>query len=194
MPDRFHSSPGGSRAWAAEVGGARKECDVRAFHTILVTAAMFLLLPGCASVMTQPTTESQPPEQEARDTLVAFFEDLHAGRYEEAMGLYGGTYEIMTDHNPTIDVQDHAALMRNACTINGAQCLQIRTASLDRQVSATEFVFTVEFQADDGSLFVLGPCCGASEEDQPPRSVFEITVIKTSESEYLVMDMPPYMP
>ena len=127
-------------------------------------------------------------------TLLQFFDHLHAGRYEEAVTLYDGDYQLLIDQNPEIDPADHTALLKNACTTNGFQCLQIKLAGIERKPSPNEYVFAVQFQNDDGSLFVLGPCCGASETEQPPVSFFEIRVLKVAEGEFRVLDMPPYMP
>jgi hypothetical protein len=126
--------------------------------------------------------------------LTAFFSHLHAGEYEQAAGLYGGTYDVMIDHNPEIDPDNHAALFRNACTINGAQCLEIGSIVLEDLFTPWEFKFVVQFKNDDGSIFELGPCCGETESDQPPQSVFVYTVVKTATDDYVVMEMPVYTP
>ncbi|HSG42367.1 MAG TPA: hypothetical protein VLA72_04350 [Anaerolineales bacterium] len=130
----------------------------------------------------------------AHDILVKFFDVLHAGRYEEAVSLYGGDYRLMIDQNPDIDPADQAALMKNACTHNGYQCLKIKLAGIEYKPSPDEYVFGVQFQNEDGTVFLLGPCCGASETEQPPISFFEIRVLKNAEGEFRVLDMPPYMP
>jgi hypothetical protein len=148
---------------------------------------------------TTKSTETLSDTQLALHASVDFLESLHAGRYEESAQLYGGTYEVMMGHNPSIDPANYAALLRNACTINGTQCLDVRSAGLDTEVSATEFIFKVEFQNQDGTLFVVGPCCGESETDFPPQSTiyqstFLFRVVKVSEGKFLVMNMPPYMP
>jgi len=130
----------------------------------------------------------------AHDFLVQFFDYLHAGRYEDAVKLYDGSYQMMIDQNPTIDPADHVALIKNACTVNGFRCLQIKIAGIDEKPSPNEYLFTVQFQNDDGSLFVLGPCCGASETEQPPVSLFGIRVAKVAEGEFRILDMPPYTP
>ncbi|MEX2029351.1 MAG: hypothetical protein WD906_00040 [Anaerolineales bacterium] len=51
----------------------------------------------------------------------------------------------------------------------------------------------VEFVTDDGELFVLGPCCGATEAEMPPVWRFPYTV-RVVGGEYLVMEMPVYVP
>jgi hypothetical protein len=132
--------------------------------------------------------------QLALQALIAFFAHLHAGEYEQAVALYGGTYDVMIDHNPEIDPDDRAVLFRNACMINGAQCLEIKSVVLDEQPSPTEFKFAVEFKNEEGSLFKLGPCCGAAETDQPPQSVFIYTVVKLAKNGFVVIEMPVYTP
>ena len=130
----------------------------------------------------------------AISVVMQFFDYLHTGRYEEAVKLYGGTYQLMIDQNPAIDPADHVALMKNACTVNGFQCLQLKVAGIEYKPSPNEYLFTVQFQNDDGSLFVLSPCCEASEAEQPPVSLFEVKVMEVVVGEFRVLDMPPYMP
>ena len=149
-----------------------------------------------------PVQSTQIPnaEQEGDDlqnslqTLSTFLEDLSEGKFKEAAELYGGGYEIMIDHNPSLDPNNHAALLQNACMINGAQCLKVKNVVLDHKADVNEYIFLVEFFNEDGSLFVLGPCCGGNETDTPPRSSFTFTVVKDEEEKFLVMDMPPYLP
>jgi hypothetical protein len=129
----------------------------------------------------------------ARKTLVAFFDLLNQGQYAEADELYGGDYEVLIYYNPALDPGDHAALWRNACTINGAQCLPVRVATLKEQ-SGDEYIFTVEFNNTDGTLFVLGPCCGATENEMPPVSEFEYRVQKAADERFVVLDPPVYVP
>jgi hypothetical protein len=132
--------------------------------------------------------------QLALQALTAFFAHLQAGEYEQAAALYGGTYDVMIDHNPEIDPHDHAALFRNACTINGAQCLETGSVVLEEASTPKEFKFAVQFKNDDGSVFELGPCCGETEANQPPQSVFVYTVAKSTANDYVVLDMPVYTP
>jgi hypothetical protein len=48
--------------------------------------------------------------------------------------------------------------------------------------------------SSDGSLFVLGPCCGANETEMPPVSQFEYKVTRDASGQFVVMDLPPYVP
>jgi hypothetical protein len=134
-------------------------------------------------------------EELALQSLMDFFEHLSTGRYEEASQLYGGSYEVLIDNNPTLDPQDHAALWRNACTANGFQCLRVRSARLQGEVaSGAQVRFLVEFSTPDGERFVRGPCCGASETDMPPESAFLFAVVRSEDGAYRVQDLPVYVP
>jgi len=154
-----------------------------------------LSLVSCAMQQSNlPDTEPSSDEQLAFHTLTDFLQSLYTGDYGKAAQLYGGTYETMIDHNQSIDPSDHAALMHNACAINGAQCLEVKSVSLDNQISNKEFVFRVDFLNPDGTIFVLGPCCGGSATDFPPKAWFYFTVMKDGRNKFSVMDMPPYGP
>jgi hypothetical protein len=53
--------------------------------------------------------------------------------------------------------------------------------------------FTVQLLTRTGERFVLGPCCGETEQSMPPQRAFTFTV-RQSDDRYLVLDTPPYMP
>jgi hypothetical protein len=149
---------------------------------------------GLKDPVIQEFIHASSEAQLALRSLTAFFSHLHAGEYEQASALYGGTYDVMIDHNPDIDPDDHAALFRNACRINGAQCLEIWSVVLEGRPSPAELKFAVEFKNDDGSLFVRGPCCGEAETDLTSQSVFVYTVVKSTADDYVVLEMPVYAP
>ncbi len=141
-------------------------------------------------------------EQTGLGVLVDFLTYLHEGDYEKAAQIYGGSYDLMLEHNPEIDPNDHVSLLKNACTINGMQCLDVYSAgptaagpyeSYELQ-NLIEFKYQVEFANPDGTLFVLGPCCGGNATDSPPQSVFYFTVVKVDQDKFIVVDMPPYVP
>jgi hypothetical protein len=163
----------------------------------LAIGLAFLLVSGCALGAT-PTRATGPASDEAaaRQSLVRFFHNLNDGNFDAAANLYGGSYETMAEHNPLIDPSDHAALLKAACTLNGAQCLEIRSAQLEVGVSTkdNEFTFIVEFNRADGSSFSLGPCCGATAGSEHPLSRFPFQVRKTADQPFKVMTPPVYMP
>jgi hypothetical protein len=165
-----------------------------------------------ANVSTDPTTDACRVSGEAcgtfnpavgsddlasaRAALEAFFDALNGGQYTKAAELYGGSYEELIGLNPDTDPNDHAALLERACTINGYQCLRVKNIVQQAQDWPDTYTFTVEFANPDGSLFVLGPCCGATETDMPPQSRFDFTVMKVPQAGgmFRVQRLPVYMP
>ena len=153
------------------------------------TAGLFVLtalLASCAASLTADT-------QTAKQTLIAYFDFLSRGEYTAVDALYGGDYEGLASLNPVLNPADHAALWENGCQINGLQCLAVRSTTLKEQQGRV-FTFLVEFNNAAGSLFVLGPCCGASETEMPPESIFEFRVIKTVGGHFKVLDLPVFVP
>ncbi|HLO17899.1 MAG TPA: hypothetical protein VK206_23925 [Anaerolineales bacterium] len=142
----------------------------------------------------QPTQTSLPSTlSEAHDTLVNFLTLLHTKNYADAVPLYGGDYEQLQVFNPGIDPNDHVALWTWVCENQLLRCLEVRSATFEHQ-EGDAYVFQVEFNNPDGSLFVLGPCCGANETEMPPVSQFEYTVTRNAERKFVVMNLPPYVP
>lgn len=132
--------------------------------------------------------------EQARQALVAYFDSLNQADYEKTIDLYGGSYETMIDHNPSLDPEDRPVLWKNACAINGAECdLLVRTMEF-KESTGDEYIFIVEFSNPDGTRFTLGPCCGGNETDFPPVSQFEYRVKKSSNGKFVVLDLPVYYP
>ena len=155
-----------------------------------------ILLASCA---TQPISTLQPTQPssseviQAADTLATFFRLLNEKNYAAVVPLYGGECESLQVFNPEIDPNDPIALWTWACENKLLQCLEVRSAELIHEEGDT-YVFQVEFSNPDGSLFVLGPCCGANETEMPPVSQFEYTVMKNAEGKFVVINLPPYVP
>lgn len=163
--------------------------------TCILLTPLLMIMIGCSSQQSQSqTNKATSDEPLARNTLETYLNSLHNRRYTEAAQLYGGTYEVMMEHNPDVLPNEPAALFRNACTFNGMQCLQLRHITLAEKMSDSEFVFKVDFLKEDGTEFVLGPCCGSSEPNYPSQSAFYFTVKKIESGRFIVMDTPPYIP
>lgn len=163
----------------------------------LIIVLILLLLTACQSVtepISDPGSDLSPMEAQAKVDLITFFEKLNQGQYEDAVALYGGSYEVLQGYNPDIDPQDKTNLMKFGCEFNGLTCLQVHDAVIKSQNSDNEFLFEVRYSNKEGEIFELGPCCGATEEEMPPVSLFEIRVTCEPESNCKVLDLPPYVP
>ena len=157
---------------------------------------LLILLTGCAPKAATLTPTSLPSTaSEAQGTLIKFFELLNSKQYAEADVLYGGDYEQLKVFSSDTDPapSGHAKLWADACQLAGLQCLKVRSATF-KNLQGDTYIFQVEFSNSDGSLFVLGPCCGANETEMPPVSQFEYAVGRNADHKYVVMNLPPYMP
>jgi hypothetical protein len=158
-----------------------------------------IFLTSCAAQpVVQGPTHSIPTSlpstmREAQEVLVEFLTLLHTKNYPEAATLYGGDYEALQVFNPGIDPDNTAALWEWVCDNQLLQCLEVRSTAFNELIGDS-YVFQVEFNNPDGSLFVLGPCCGANETEMPPVSQFEFTVSRRTVGEFVVMNTPPYVP
>jgi len=146
-----------------------------------------LLLTACAIF------PAQNESAKAAESLTQFFQYLTDGDYARADELYGGDYEALQSMNPQISSEDHAALWEYGCALNGLQCLPVLRIVSSQVTAEGEYMFVVEFRRKDGELFVFGPCCGASETEMPPVSLFEYHVVK-SDGHFLVLDLPVFVP
>lgn len=153
--------------------------------TLFTSILIALLLSSCAT--------NTVKKDQAHQALEDFFERLAEGEYEAAAAQYGGSYKTLVSFNPDMDPNDHAALWQSGCQVNGLQCLTIRTATFNEVTDIGEYIFTVEFKTQDGSLFELGACCG-EDPTTPPQFQFEYRVVEGGDGQFRVLDMPVYVP
>ena len=163
---------------------------------LIVLAFLVACSPTTQSTPTAQTTFEAKSTEAAQQTLERFFTILSNGQYSEASYYYGSTYDTLIDMNPDIDQNDKTTLWKAGCEFNGFQCkLSLRSAVVKEQ-SGDTIRFTVEFSNPDGSLFVLGPCCGTDATDMPPVTQFEFLLswIDEGGGRFVVMTMPVYVP
>ena len=138
------------------------------------------------ATVTVPTATAVTAQGKAEAALTTFFTLLDEQRYEEATTYYGGSYDVLVEYNPD-DAANHGALLRDACTRNGFQCLPLKRVH-DAQAQADgSYVFTVTFAQDDGSLLTQPTDSGGT------RSEFAFRVMPVN-GRYLVQDLPVYLP
>jgi len=154
--------------------------------------ALIALLVACAGGSGSEETDDL---DQARQTLIDFFALLSSGDYQAVAELHAenpGLYEWLQQNNPDVDPTDRAALLEAGCTFQ-LVCMEIKQVLSSEQVSDTLFNFSVEFANEDGSTFVLGPCCGQDETSMPPTSAFDYQVEKAA-GQFLVIGWPVYVP
>ena len=126
----------------------------------------------------------------AEKALRDFFHHLVQDEYAAAVGVLGGDIRNLAVLNPQVDPGDAAGLLQVGCQGGGLHCLPVRILTFNEQTNKIEYVFTVQFSNQDGSLFVLPACCGVTPSI-PPRFEFEYRVIEGSEGKFRVLDLPP---
>ena len=136
----------------------------------------------------------QPINPDAAAVVQEYLVALAMGDYETAVGHFGGSYETLIGYNPDVDPTNEVLLFERGCTVNGFQCLLVRNVVETAVVLPDGFRVFVEFSQPDGSLFVQGPCCGATPEEMPPTSQFSFTVLPDEEGILRVTDLPVYTP
>lgn len=167
--------------------------------TPTTTATVLPAPTATATVLPTPTVVATPSpmpvvtdEQLAQQALIAFFDRLHRGDYASAVELFGGSYEAIIAYVPNVDPADYPALLQGMCNIH--RCLKVRQVVSSLQWRDDYFLIGVQLEDPEGGVFTFGPCCGASLEEFPPRSVFEYLVMKRADHTFVVIGLPPYVP
>ena len=145
----------------------------------------------------QERTSSSAKESDIlspEDVLVDFFSLANEGHYKDAVGLLfldDYYWEFMSVFSTESDLANKELILKDFCFAVGT-CLTAKPLKTEK-VNDNEYVVTTEFLDDDGSVFVYGPCCGATEEEMPPVREFEYTVVR-NEGVFMVATPPLYMP
>jgi hypothetical protein len=160
----------------------------------LLALLFLLLLAGCIDI--PPQKPAIPPERSIRPEAAArmFFDALNEGDYQAAADLYGGSYEVLAGMNPDLDPTDKPALLGQGCQFNGFTCLRMGEVLSNEETNPGEYNLVVQFQTTSGEIFLLGLCCGADETEMPPVSDFPIRLIRDEFGNFMVQDLPPYVP
>jgi len=138
---------------------------------------------------TPPDPQAQAAAQQA---LTDYLAALEAADYASAATLYGGSYNVLIDNNPSRDPNNHASLFEGACTINGHVCnLAVHNIVHVAGLGAGVYRFMVELENPQGALFELWQCCTDIAEDTPPQTQFRF-LVQWVDGRYLVMTLPIY--
>jgi hypothetical protein len=150
---------------------------------------VFLILLAIILAACSPA-EKKSEAANAETAMRTFFSALANGQYAEAINLYGGDYEILTDWNPDTSPTDYVTLWQKGCEQNGLVCMEVLEV-IEVTEKENGFEFTVTFKMEDGELFQFTGCCGETLPE--PITEYEISVQKDGDG-YKVLSMPPYVP
>jgi len=155
---------------------------------------LILLIVGLSTECIIGNTDySQDEIDEAKTVVCRFYGLLSEGSYTAASKLFAGDYRFHISCSSDVDPSNHEALWRAACGRCGLQCLEIREIEYKSSLLDAGMRFEVKYSTQDGELFIMWPCCGESEEESPPDSLFHVDVRKY-ESGYLVETIPVFIP
>jgi hypothetical protein len=155
--------------------------------TIGMIIIFFIIFTGCAK------QELVDEAIIAQHTLINFFNNLNEWKFTEALKYFTinkETRENLDIYNPDGEIK-HINIIENYCqaTLTCLPVIIVWTTKIDDN----EYRYQVQFQKQDGSIFILGPCCGATEEEMPTKDTFEYTVKKINGT-FKVITPPLYIP
>lgn len=141
--------------------------------------------------------------QAAKKTLINFFNYLHDGQYdnaallfepwEEGVGMHRSSWEgILSVLLPEESNDKGKALALGAYyrTVG----VPIRAKVLDiKKVADNEYKLKIQFLKDDGSIYVYGTCCVATEKEMPSETEFDYFVHRIK-GVYKVRTPPLFQP
>jgi hypothetical protein len=124
---------------------------------------------------------------QAKDTLISFFDLMYNKKYKEAAEIFSGGYGMIIMWNPDINPQDHSSLLSTACELDDFQCsLRVSQVVKEEQISPMEYHFTVEFIKEDESIYER------PDNNGEMVSQFLFHVVKDCNGKYFVVDWPFY--
>ncbi|RJR31636.1 hypothetical protein C4569_01600 [Candidatus Parcubacteria bacterium] len=174
---------------------------------LLFTAALLfigLVVSGCTLLKDNNNGQQNKADRivsaqdeitQAQEALITFFKYLSRQDFESALTLFEpdeeNSWEWIANFTIEEDRNNKAEVLKNYCEAVGT-CLEVKIIEAKKEVDDV-YNLVVQFQKPDGGVFVLGPCCGATEEEMPPQNKFNFTVKKIN-SVFKVTTAPVYRP
>jgi hypothetical protein len=137
----------------------------------------------------EPEEPVTTDEVQASKALLAFFTNLSAGNFAEAVPYFGG--DVSEFPRAPLPGETDAAYWENLCEI--LWCLPIAEVTDMEKISEDEYIFYIVFMAPDGRRFEIGACCGGDPAATPPVWQFAYPVWRV-EGEWKVMRGPLFTP
>jgi hypothetical protein len=134
----------------------------------------------------QPTT--------AEGALITFFDYLSKNEFAKASKLFSSDeadWESLKVYSPIEETSNKAKVLENYCKAT-LTCLKAKVLDV-KEVANGEYNLVVQFLNNDGTTYIFGPCCGATEKEKPSKDKFDYTVKKIN-SMFKVITPPLYRP
>ena len=110
-----------------------------------------------------PSESAATDEEQARNTLLAFFADLNTGNYSAAAPHFAGEFGEYA--RPQMPSESIDAYWEYLCFI--LWCLPVADITAAEQVSEDEYLFHVAFMMKDRTRFEIGGCCDGDSAAHP---------------------------
>lgn len=130
----------------------------------------------------------------ARSALIEYFSLLNDGKYSEAVKYHGSGYDYMNtsigyeSKLDSSDASNYVEILRRGCQF--LICLKVKRVVDEKEISRTQFKFTVQFAENDGSLFEKSHyCCGEEPPKEgalPPQTEFDYIVEKIGDAFFVI--------
>lgn len=170
--------------------------------TLLIICFIFLglTLSGCNNISQNENTNQNIQEKDgfkkAELALVSFFSYLSDQKFEKALTLFEledstNSWEGLESFSLPEDRNNKAKVIERYCEATRT-CLKAKVIETKKETSDT-YNLLVQFLNIDGSIFVLWPCCGASEQEMPSQDKFNFKVKKINNI-FKVTTAPIYVP
>jgi hypothetical protein len=132
----------------------------------------------------------------AAEALVSFFMYLSNQNFEKALTLFelddsANSWAGLESFSLPEDRNDKVKVLKSYCKATET-CLEAKVIET-KQETNDSYNLVVQFKNTDGSTFILGPCCGATEEEMPSKDKFDFKVKKFN-NEFKVTTAPVYSP
>jgi hypothetical protein len=142
----------------------------------------------------EPAITEKDESEKAKNALITFFDYLNENEFEKASGLFSSDetdWESIKVYSPEDEASNKAKILENYCEAVGT-CLKAKILEA-KQTANYEYNLVVQFLNKDGSIYIFGPCCGATEEEMPSKDKFDYTV-KKIDNAFEVKTPPLYRP
>ncbi len=154
------------------------------------------------SAQLKENSEEGPKDQEkeqAQETLLNFFNYVASDDFKNAVKIFYPldendkyNWDMITQYrDPEKQNSSKEEELAYYCSAVGT-CLRAELLGFGKRAE-NDYIFTIQFREKDGSKYIFGPCCGATEEDEPSRTQFEYEV-KKIDGDYKVVTPPLYRP